>query len=45
MTAANQELGIHTVEQLGENIAIAEAMRAKRGVADHSMWRSVRAPS
>ena len=31
MTAANQELGIHTVEQLGENIAKAQEMRAEAG--------------
>jgi probable F420-dependent oxidoreductase len=31
MTAANQESGIHTIEQLGENIAKAQAMRAELG--------------
>ncbi len=31
MTKANQESGIHTVEQLGENIASVHAMRAEHG--------------
>ena len=31
MTAANQESGIHTVEQLGENIQIAQTLRAEAG--------------
>jgi len=31
MTAANQESGIHTVEQLGENISQINAMRAELG--------------
>ena len=32
MTAANQESGIHTVEQLGENIKRAHDMRAAHGI-------------
>ena len=32
MTAANQESGIHTVEQLGENIAHVHEMRAAHGL-------------
>ena len=31
MTAANQESGIHTIEQLAENIVIAQGMRAEIG--------------
>ena len=31
MTAANQESGIHTIEQLAENIVAAQAMRAESG--------------
>jgi probable F420-dependent oxidoreductase len=31
MTAANQESGIHTIEQLAENIVIAQSMRAELG--------------
>lgn len=31
MTAANQESGIHTIEQLGENIVKAQEMRAEAG--------------
>jgi alkanesulfonate monooxygenase SsuD/methylene tetrahydromethanopterin reductase-like flavin-dependent oxidoreductase (luciferase family) len=33
MTAANQESGIHTVQQLGENIVQAQEMRAEAGRA------------
>ena len=35
MTAANQESGIHTVEQLGENIVKAQEMRAEAGRTGH----------
>lgn len=35
MTAANQESGIHTVEQLGENIARVHEMRTAHGLNAH----------